>query len=642
MTQVTERRPPLPPMPPSARARASATVVCALGGAIAAGLGLGAIAVLVIVLWIGSPYPDSGPTGAMHVAAGLWLLAHGTELIRADTLSGVPAPVGLTPLLLAVLPVGLVYRAARHSLDPGDAPETPEGAPLIASLAVAATPVVTPLIAFSGVTAGYLLVGAVATVYAAGGPLPAAPLSALLHLPLVTAGAAAAGVWTANGCPLGPLPAWVPRGVGYALARPRFPVAVRAGAVGVLVLLGGGALLTAVSLVWHAGTAQDSFLQLSGVWSGRLAVLTLAVALVPNAAVWGAAYALGPGFAVGTSATAAPVALVGTPAVPGFPLLAALPAEGPGTPLTWSVAAVPVAAGVAVAWYTVGTAAPAFALREEAWGRRATALTAACASVVCALGVAVLAAAAGGPLGTGRLADFGPVWWQTGPAALAWTLVLAVPLSLILRAWRLREGTPRDWRRTAKEHQEHQGDQADQADQAGQGKQGEQAERAAERVSVPRPAPGPASSPAAAEDAEHVAWWPPLRETPDFLANDWRELGEGGGRSDDGGDPGDDEFDPYDFLPAKAPAPDPDPRGWHSTGAREVRWAAMRAASGGLMPDLPGEPDHLRESPEPREPAEPGDAREPCESRDPCEPAEPGDLTGAPEGAAGSDNGATS
>ncbi|MYY80536.1 hypothetical protein GT044_04515, partial [Streptomyces sp. SID335] len=88
---------------------------------------------------------------------------------------------------------------------------------------------------------------------------------------------------------------------------------VRAGAAATGVLVGGGALLVAVSLVLHAGAAQASFLQLTSVWSGRLAVLLLALALVPNAAVWGAAYGLGPGFALGTGAVAGPLAAGSAP-----------------------------------------------------------------------------------------------------------------------------------------------------------------------------------------------------------------------------------------------------------------------------------------------------------------------------------------
>ncbi|CAM5510957.1 hypothetical protein SMICM304S_08137 [Streptomyces microflavus] len=70
--------------------------------------------------------------------------------------------------------------------------------------------------------------------------------------------------------------------------------------MGAAVLSGGGALLVAVALGRNAAAAQESFLMLSGDWSGRFAVLLLGAALVPNAALWGAAYGLGPGFALGT------------------------------------------------------------------------------------------------------------------------------------------------------------------------------------------------------------------------------------------------------------------------------------------------------------------------------------------------------
>jgi hypothetical protein len=62
----------------------------------------------------------------------------------------------------------------------------------------------------------------------------------------------------------------------------------------------------------------------------------------------------------------------------------------------------------------------------------------------------LMAAAAGGPMGTGRLAAFGPVWWLTGPAALAWTAGIGVPGALGVRAWRVRV-PGRWWRRGAVE-----------------------------------------------------------------------------------------------------------------------------------------------------------------------------------------------
>ncbi len=391
-----------------------------LGGAVAAGLGLGFLAVLVIVLWISSPYPDSGPGGALHLAAGLWLLAHGTELVRYETLSGVPAPVGLTPLLLVALPVLLMRRAARLGAAAGESGGEEEAAEAVLPAGAV----------FSAVLCGYLSVAALAVVYAAGGPMPADPISAAWHVPLVAAFAAGGGVWAARGRPLGPLPSWVPDGVRRAVARPRYALALRSGAGGALVLLGGGVLLVGASLTWHGAEVQGSFLTLTGVWSGRFAVLLLAVALIPNAMVWAAAYALGPGFALGAGATATPLGFTGSPALPRFPLLAALPAEGPGTPLTWAVAAIPVAAGLAVGWFAVRRA------REVSCGE--TALTAALGALVCALATAGLAAASAGPLGSHELSAFGPLWWAAGAAALGWTLPPAVALAVAVHVWRTR------------------------------------------------------------------------------------------------------------------------------------------------------------------------------------------------------------
>lgn len=150
-------------------------------GAVAAGLGLGVFAVMVIALWISSPYPDSGPGGALRIASVLWLLAHGAELVRTDTLSGVPAPVGVTPLLLLALPVWLVHRAARDAAADGG-----EGVPLVSIRT-----------AWAGVVLGYLGVGLAAAVYSAGSELQPSWLWTVLRVPLVTMAAAGVGVWTA-------------------------------------------------------------------------------------------------------------------------------------------------------------------------------------------------------------------------------------------------------------------------------------------------------------------------------------------------------------------------------------------------------------------------------------------------------------
>ncbi|MFE4690285.1 DUF6350 family protein [Streptomyces sp. NPDC056749] len=431
---MTERS----PMLSAERSRSAALASAFVRGVLAAGLGLGSLSVLVMLLWISSPYPDSGPGGALHVAAGLWLLAHGAELVRADTMGGHPVPVGTVPLLLGVLPVWLVHRAARDSAETDgraarDSAETDEG-PSAGKSAVGA---------FCAVSAGYLLVVLASAAYAQGGALPADRVSLAFPVTVVVAVAAAAGVWAARGRPLTSLLVWAPLGVQEAAARSRFragaDAALRSSAAGVLTLLGGGALLVAVALVWHAGAARESFLGLSGDWAGRISVLLLAVALVPNAAMWGASYGLGPGFALGASSTATPFAFTGPPALPDFPLLAAAPSHGPGTGANWAAAAVPAVAGLVVARFVARGAVPVRGTREETWGQGRTALVAGVAAVGCGVGAAVLASVSGGPLGTGALAEFGPVWWLVGPAALAWTAVIGVPVALALRAWRLRE-----------------------------------------------------------------------------------------------------------------------------------------------------------------------------------------------------------
>ncbi|MFE4312561.1 DUF6350 family protein [Streptomyces sp. NPDC056891] len=399
MTHVTEH-----PLVQGGRSAALATA-CVRGG-VAAGLGLGALAVLVIAGWISSPHPDSGPGGALHLAAGLWLLAHGVDLVRTDTLSGLPAPLGIVPMLLAVLPVWLVHRAARDTLDVADGGDR---RPPSASGAVGA------------VAGGYLLVAVAVVVYSESGPLPAERLSAGFWLPAVVVGAAGAGVWTAFGRPLP--------------EQRQAAAALRAAGLGLVTLLGGGAVVAAVSLAWHAGEAQAAYAGLTGEWSGRVAVLLLVLALLPNMAVWGAAYGLGPGFSLGTGAFATPLGLVGDPAVPPFPLLAALPDDGRGGWMHGAAAAVPLAA-VLLQGGRVGRSA-------RTWTTRDTALTALGAAWGCGAVAAVLSAAAGGPLGTARLSAFGPVWWQTGAATVLWGACVGVPVALGVRAWGRRVPRPK-------------------------------------------------------------------------------------------------------------------------------------------------------------------------------------------------------
>ncbi|MFH0252203.1 DUF6350 family protein, partial [Streptomyces chitinivorans] len=216
----------------------------------------------------------------------------------------------------------------------------------------------------------------------------------------------------------------------------------RGAAASAAALCAGGALLAAGALLWHVATARRTAFpppeQWAPTWPGLTAVLLLALALTPNAAVWGAAYGLGPGFTLGGGSAVRPAAVTGLPPLPDFPLLAAVPAEGPGTPVTWAVAlVVPLAGGGLAAWCAARAAVPA-AGGPAVLDGRATACAVALAACGCGVAMAALAACAGGPLGTGALARLGPDWRLTGAAALGWTAGLGMPAALAMRAWRLR------------------------------------------------------------------------------------------------------------------------------------------------------------------------------------------------------------
>jgi len=396
------------------------------GGAAAAGLGLGGIAAAVLLLWIGSPFPDSGLGGALHTGAGLWLLAQGADLVREDTLSGDPAPVALAPMLLSVLPAWLLYRGAASAVSA--AAESDDDADAEHVRSASAPDLRAAALVTGWLLAGYLTLAAIAVVYTSGGPVHIDPLSAL-YVPLFAACAAGCGAW--SGCGRPGLALWLP-GPQRVYAR-EAAAALRAAGIAGGILLAGGALLGAAALAWHAGPVGRTYDQLSGPLSGKLAVLLLALGLVPNLVVWAVSYALGVGFTVGMGSAVAPAGASGYVLLPGFPLLAALPGTGTSW-VGWTTLAVPAAAALVVGRLVGNGGRPP-------WG---TVRVAAEAALALGVGFAVLAAWSGGPLGTRRLADFGPSCWLTGGAAAGWILAVALPLSLVLRYHLAHPPTP--WR----------------------------------------------------------------------------------------------------------------------------------------------------------------------------------------------------
>ncbi|MFF5469104.1 DUF6350 family protein [Streptomyces achromogenes] len=617
------------------RDRSPGLAASLLGGAVAAGLGLGATAVLVMALWVSSPYPDSGPAGALHVTAALWLLGHGVELVRTGTLSGTPMPVGVTPLLLLVLPVWLLYRAAR---DATDAPAEPDGPPPVPART-----------AWTGVVLGYLGVGTAAALYCSGGELRPHWGWLTVCLPAVVASAAGAGVWAGHGCPAEPLlrvlavlPERVRRLAFGTDERARLGAAARAAGAATAVLLGGGALLVGVSLVWHGAAARASFLQLTEGWTGRFAVLLLGIALLPNAALWAASYALGPGFALGAGHLVGPFASDPAPLLPPFPLLAAVPEPGAGTPQHWVVGLVPAVAGMTAGWFVaraaVRPAGPGDPARAR-WSAGQTAGVVLLTAVVCAVAVALLTALAGGPLGVAALSRFGPLWPRAGGAAGLWTAVFALPVALAARAWRLLRGRcPRP---------------AEGAEStAPEGARGEKAGGKTAGLMPPAPTrpgatgetpdPGGVTDPGTSRTAEAGTGAP---GTPASAGAVPGPAGRGGGagsgrwgwgrrkvpaRAETAAEAA--EEDLYDFLPAEDPFPTPFTGSrtgdWHDDVARASRWAALRQAASGPAATPATDPPLADPPLAERPPAEPSAAERPLAGppsagHRPAEPEQP-------------------
>ena len=136
-----------------------------------------------------------------------------------------------------------------------------------------------------------------------------------------------------------------------------------------------------------------------GVGDGVMLTVLTAL-LAPNAALFGGAWLLGPGFAVGAGTTVSPSG-VSLGALPNFPLLAALPSAD---------AAVPAALAVVMALPPL-LAAVAAGRAQHCYGVRAWD-SAALRGFGVGLGGAVLVwiamLFAGGAMGTGRMVEVGP------------------------------------------------------------------------------------------------------------------------------------------------------------------------------------------------------------------------------------------
>ncbi len=366
-------RPPSPPRPVSLSGLVAAVTVAAQG--------LLAVTVLVLVGW--ATAADSGASASEALAAALqvWLVAHHTELVIPG------GTFQLVPLGLVALPAFLLFTAAARATRASQ------------------------VAARRGVVA---LTTALATSYAALAVLAALlgrtdavrpqPVSAFLGAGALAIVAGGAGAIHGTG-----------RRAVLWLRLPR-PVrlVLRGGVAAAAALVCGGALLTGASLALHRDTVGELVRGLGTGAPGGLLVLLLCLAYVPTAAVWGCAYLAGPGFSVGTG-TSVSMTGVALGAVPGLPLLGALPSGGDPSGLTFAAVLVPAAAGVVAGLVLEPAAHPAARSTAPGLGSwRRVLLAAAGSGGVAGSLLGVLAALATGPVGPGRFAVVGPSPWWVG------------------------------------------------------------------------------------------------------------------------------------------------------------------------------------------------------------------------------------
>lgn len=305
-------------------------------------------------------------TDALRVGADAWLVGHGAHL----TLSGVP--LGIVPLTVTALIAMVLYRSGRWAAATSQPAEDDRALLLAATI----------------LTGIYVVIAVITCTLVAQDSASPSLGRAILGSLLLSGVASTLGLASGAGrmrAWVDLVPGWV-RSVAYG-ACATFLLLVAASAV---------LLVAALATGLNELAAMMSELRL-GVGDYVMYALAM-VAVAPNAVLFASAYLLGPGFAIGTGTVVSPTAVALGP-VPAFPLLAALPGDGPTPGWAVGLLAVPAlvgAAGAVLAQRSYGvTAYDSAALRGFGCGFGAALVT------------TIAIALAGGPMGTGRMADIG-------------------------------------------------------------------------------------------------------------------------------------------------------------------------------------------------------------------------------------------
>ncbi|MCJ1695295.1 DUF6350 family protein [Rathayibacter caricis] len=402
--------------------RITVALLAAFDAALSALLGIAITLVPLTVLW--AVQYDTAVDWAVfwRLAADAWLMGHGADLrasLAPDSALALGLPGGtdaftvtIAPLAFALLAILLGARTGRR------AQESPFR-----------------FIGFTAAIATYFAIAFLVTLGSATESATIAPVQGAVLPPLVfglgvAIGAVFHSARSGERDRLGEL-------VSDAAARlpePALPLvltSLRAGALAAAGVVGAAAVLVAVLLVVGYTSVVALYEGLGSEALGGL-VLTLGqLAFVPDLVIWAASWLIGPGFALGAGSSVGPAGTLLGP-VPSIPFLGALP-QG-DLPFGFLGLLVPILAGFLAGWRVRRPLIEALDGRSLLrWGAVAAAGTGVVGGVVLGL----LAWAAAGSAGPGRLAVVGPDPLVVGAIA---ALELAVAAGLGLAAGR----PPRD------------------------------------------------------------------------------------------------------------------------------------------------------------------------------------------------------
>lgn len=376
--------------------RTSVALLGALEALIALAISLGVLVIPATLVWmIGTGFSGSW-VGYWSAGADFWLLGNGVPL-TVTLPDWILAPVGvvgandpfgvaLIPLALTILVIALGLRAGTRAAD-----------------------TTSWLSAFIGAIVVYAGGAAIVVATASGGAISFSPLLGIIMPPLVfgLAMLAAIGfrqyryaedIFSARLTDLIARIGDAPRAIAAA--------GLRTAGIATVALVGVSAVLFVILLLVNYPLVIALYENGGFGVGGGIVITLIQILFIPTLVVWLASWLIGPGFTLGTGALYGPLGTVSGP-VPAVPVLGILPSGGASW--GWVLLVIPLLiAVVAGLWLRRERVDQGLLSMREGW------YSVAVAAVASGVGMGLLAWAASGAFGPGRLVDMGPTAWLVG------------------------------------------------------------------------------------------------------------------------------------------------------------------------------------------------------------------------------------